>query len=53
MADMWARFMNSLTTGSDNLPEASMEDVSRQRAEYEAASKHGHETRDALVRLAL
>jgi hypothetical protein len=34
------------------LPEASVEDMVRQRAEYEQAAKHGQETRDALIRSA-
>jgi hypothetical protein len=34
------------------LPEATLEDVTRQRADYESAAKHGHETRDALIRYA-
>lgn len=42
--------MFSSRKDSFQLPEASLEDVTRQRAEYESASKHGHETRDALIR---
>jgi hypothetical protein len=38
------------TKGEFELPEASIEDITRKRAEYESAAKHGHETRDALIR---
>jgi uncharacterized membrane protein YagU involved in acid resistance len=34
------------------LPVATLEDVTRLRAEYESASKHGYETRDAMIRYA-
>lgn len=33
------------------LPEASLEDCQRCVAEFESASKHGYETRDAMIRL--
>lgn len=32
------------------LPVATLEDVTRLRAEFESASKHGYETRDAMIR---
>lgn len=34
------------------LPHAELEDVVRHRQEFEFASKHGQETRDALIRCA-